>query len=85
MESSVSIKGQITLPKELRVKAGVKPGDRVKFFLNANGSIVILPKVPVSALKGIVPPRKEGPVTIEEMDDAIAAGAAERAGLRKRR
>jgi hypothetical protein len=54
----------------------LKPGDRVKFFIHPDGSVVLLPKLAVSALRGIVKPRRR-PVTIEEMSEAAAAGAAD--------
>lgn len=78
MESALSIKGQITIPKEIREHLRVKPGDRVKFFIHPNGTVVMLPKIPASALKGIVRPRNGGPVSLEEMDSAVATGAVAR-------
>ena len=83
MESSITAKGQATIPKPIRDYLGLKPGDRIKFFMHPNGSVVLLPKLPVTALRGILKPRRP-PVTIEEMDEAIASGAAE-AVLRPRR
>jgi antitoxin PrlF len=83
MESALTVKGQATIPKAIRDHLHLKPGDRVKFFIHPDGSVVILPKVPVSRLRGIV---KWGgrPATLEEMDEAIAAGAGN-ADRRKRR
>ena len=82
MESAITIKGQATIPKAIRDHLGLKPGDRVKFFVHPDGSVVLLPKLPASALRGIVPARRG--VTIREMDEAIAAGAT-RATARGRR
>ena len=48
------------------------------------GSVVLLPKRPAAALRGIVKPRQR-PVTLEEMGEAAAAGAAEGARRRKHR
>jgi antitoxin PrlF len=76
MESAITTKGQATIPKAVRDHLHLKPGDRVKFFVHPNGSVVLLPKIPVSQLRGIVKAGKR-PVTIEEMDEAIAAGAAD--------
>ena len=83
MESAITIKGQITIPKAIREHLHVKPGDRVKFFVHPNGTVFLLPKVPVSALRGIVKSRRR--VSLEEMDDAIASGITERyrAGARR--
>jgi len=76
MESAITAKGQATIPKAIREHLRLKPGDRVKFFLHPDGTVVLLPKLPVSVLRGIVKPRPQ-PVTIEEMSAAAAAGAAE--------
>lgn len=64
MESALGTRGRITIPKEIREHLRVRPGDRVKFFINPNGTVVMLPKVPVSALKGIVRPRGRFPVPV---------------------
>jgi antitoxin PrlF len=84
MESAITTKGQATIPKAIREYLGVKPGDRIKFFFHPNGSVVILPKLPASALHGMLKTSRP-PVTIEGMDEAIASGAAEAALRRKRR
>jgi antitoxin PrlF len=83
LESAITSKGQATIPKAIRDILRLKPGDRIKFFVQPDGSVVLLPKLPAVALRGIVkpPPR---PVTIEEMGEAAAAGAAEH-GLRRKR
>lgn len=75
MESAITVKGQATIPKAIREHLGLKPGDRVKFFVHPDGSVVILPKIRTSALRGMLKGTRR-PVTIEEMDDAIAEGAA---------
>ena len=83
MDSAITSKGQATIPKAIREHLRLKPGDRVKFFVHPDGSVVLLPKRPASVLRGIVKPRPR-PVTIEEMSEAAAAGAAG-APLRRRR
>ena len=74
MESALTRKGQATIPKPIREHLRLKPGDRVKFFLHPDGSVVLLPKLPVTALRGMVKHRG-APVTIEEMNEAVIAGA----------
>jgi antitoxin PrlF len=85
MESAITVKGQATIPKAIREHLRLKPGDRVKFFVHPDGSVALLPKLPVSALRGIVKSRRRRPVTIEEMAEAAAAGASGSAARRKRR
>jgi AbrB family looped-hinge helix DNA binding protein len=76
MESSLTIKGQMTIPRAAREHLGAKPGDRVKIFLHPNGTVVLLPKAPVSSLKGMFAGRVDKPVSVEEMEVAIEEGAA---------
>jgi antitoxin PrlF len=76
MESTVTVKGQVTIPKEARDHLGLKPGDRVKFFMQPDGHVVILPKLPVSALKGLLRTSKRA--SLADMDAAIAKGATRR-------
>ncbi len=85
VKSAINVKGQVTIPSAVREHLGLKPGDRVKFFLHPDGSAVLLPVLPVTALRGIVKSRRGRPVTIEEMDQAVAAGAAERDALSRKR
>lgn len=75
MESAITVKGQATIPKAIREHLQLKPGDRVKFFIHPDGSVVLLPKLGAVALKGIVKPRRRS-VTIAEMNEAIRNGAA---------
>jgi antitoxin PrlF len=77
MEAAITAKGQATIPKPVREYLGLKAGDKVKFFIHPDGTVVLLPKVPVSSLFGILP-RPTRTATLDEIDDAPAAGAAER-------
>jgi antitoxin PrlF len=74
MESALTVKGQATIPKAVREYLHLGPGDRIKFFLHPDGTVVILPKLPASRLKGIVRTRRR--VSLDEMDTAIAEGAS---------
>jgi antitoxin PrlF len=83
MESALTSKGQATIPKAIRDHLQLKPGDRVKFFVHPDGTVVLLPKLP-RPLCGIVKPLRR-PVSIAEMDEAAATGAADQPMRRKRR
>ncbi len=85
MESALSLKGQTTIPKAIRDHLHLEPGGRIKFFVHPDGSVVILPKIPTSSLKGIIPLRARRHVSLEEMDAAIAKGAVSRARSSKAR
>lgn len=76
MEAKLSSKGQATIPKAVRERLQIKPGDRFKFFFHPDG-VMILPKIPTARLKGSVP-RLPQPVSPDDVDKAIQAGATER-------
>lgn len=76
MESALSIKGQATIPKAVRDYLHLAPGDRIKFFIHPDGSVVILPKIPASRLKGIL--QAERTASLDEMEKAPPEGAASR-------
>jgi antitoxin PrlF len=83
-ESTVTAKGQTTIPKAIRDHLGLRPGGKVKFFVGHDGRVTMLPALPLTALRGIV--KYNGPpVSIEEMDDAIADALAEKHGPQRRR
>ena len=80
MESAITVKGQATIPKAIREHLRLKPGDRVKFFMHPDGTVVLLPKLPVSALRGMVKSQRR--TSVEEMNEAVATRAA--AGFKRR-
>jgi AbrB family looped-hinge helix DNA binding protein len=41
MSTSVTIKGQVTLPKDVRDAVGIRPGDRVRVRATSSGAVVI--------------------------------------------
>jgi AbrB family looped-hinge helix DNA binding protein len=73
MESALTVKGQATIPKAIRDHLHLEPGDRIKFFVHPDGSVVILPKIPTSKLKGMVTARRGA--SLNDMETAIGEGA----------
>ena len=75
LESSVTKKGQTTLPKLVRETLGVRAGDRVRYLI-LEGEVRILPVRPIHRLFGVL--EHDGPaVSLERMDEAVAEGAQE--------
>jgi antitoxin PrlF len=73
--STLTSKGQITLPKQVREKLGLQTGSRVDFVIEPSGRVILKPlNRDFRSLKGIVKSKRKHPVTIEEMNDAIARG-----------
>ena len=71
--STMTQKGQVTIPKDVREILHLVTGDKVEFLLNAQGDIVIKPVTrKVSEVAGILSKyRKSKPVSIEEMNQAV--------------
>ncbi len=84
MESALTVKCQATIPKAIREHLGLKPGDRVKFFVHPDGTVVLLPKLSASSLRGMLKSRRR-PVAIAEMTEAAAKGATDVAKTTSRR
>jgi AbrB family looped-hinge helix DNA binding protein len=76
--TTITTKGQVTIPKAIRDTLGVGPGDRVLFYRAEDGRVVVEPEtLDIRTLKGMVKPKRQG-VTVEEMNEAIAQAAADR-------
>lgn len=82
--SILRTKGQETIPKAIRDHLHLTPGDRINFFVHPDGSVVILPKLRVSVLKGMVQSRRRH-VSINDMGAAAAEGAVGRVQRAKNR
>lgn len=78
--STVTSKGQVTLPRDVRQALGLGVGDKVDFVEGEGGFKLVPLRKDVRALKGKFAGRVKRPVTIKEMDDAIAQSAAESEG-----
>lgn len=74
IESSITVKGQTTLPKAVREALSVQSGDRVRYIIE-DGEVHIKAVRPLSRLYGVL--RHDGPtVTLEDMERAIVEGAS---------
>ena len=75
--STITSKGQITIPAAMRAALGVSTGDRVEFVQVEQGCFeLVAATLPVSALKGMIK-KPIKPVTLAEMNDAIAYNGVE--------
>jgi AbrB family looped-hinge helix DNA binding protein len=73
--STLTSKGQITLPKAIREHLRVETGDAIDFIVGSDGEVrVRAGDVDVSELKGLLRHPGRRPVTVEEMDAAIRRG-----------
>lgn len=78
LSSSVTTKGQVTIPAELRARFGIQPGDRVG-FVEEDGHIVLQrQETAIAAVFGLVKAARG--VDLEQMNTAASAGWQRRAG-----
>ena len=76
--STITSKGQTTIPGEIRRLLKLKAGDRIEFLVEADGKVVLVPvTVDVRELKGLLAPAPRR-VSIEDMDMAIRKRAGRR-------
>jgi antitoxin PrlF len=83
--STITSKGQVTIPRSVREELGLQTGDRVVWSLHEDGSVVVR-KANLRPLREIVGllGRPSRSATVEEMDEAVRArfGAEHRAPRR---
>jgi antitoxin PrlF len=77
--STLTSKGQITLPKSVRTRLGLRVGDRVRFRETGEGTVVVEPETSdLMDLFGALEPPRRRHLTVDDMSTAIR-----RAGARK--
>jgi len=80
LTSTISSKGQVTVPKKIRDFLKVGASDRIVFIPLEEGKVLITSKESsVKSLFGMLGHRKkESPVSLKEMDSVIKKRRAER-------
>ncbi|OFW43291.1 MAG: hypothetical protein A3J29_20530 [Acidobacteria bacterium RIFCSPLOWO2_12_FULL_67_14b] len=77
--SLITAKGQTTIPKAIRDRLGVEPGDRVDFVVQDDGTVTVEPAVHgVIPLKGLLAAKRQPAVSVDAMHAAIRKRAAAR-------
>jgi antitoxin PrlF len=73
--STLTTKGQVTIPKPIRKVLRVEPGDAVEFVVDAHGRVEVRAGTnDIADLKGILQRHGRKPVSLAAMNDAIRAG-----------
>jgi antitoxin PrlF len=76
--ATMTTKGQITIPKEVRESLALRPGDKVSFVLNEDHTATLKPStVDLLSLFGTLKPKIRG-VTVEDMNETIRKAASRR-------
>jgi antitoxin PrlF len=74
MLATLTSKGQITLPKEIRDKLGLDAGSTLDFELLPDNTITVRAVKPNALrLRGLLKSPHAAPLSVEEMDAGIAA------------
>jgi AbrB family looped-hinge helix DNA binding protein len=76
--TTLTSKGQITLPKEIRERLGLKSGVRFECYVDRDQQVVLVPlTVKLEDLIGILP-SSGPPKSVEEINQDIEQAAVER-------
>ncbi len=76
--ATITTKGQVTIPKEIRDYLNLDTGSKIDFVIDENGEVKLIPRtIPVQKLAGILHRQGMKPVSLEEMETAIKEGASD--------
>ena len=66
--TTMSIKGQVTIPRDVRERLGLQAGDKIAWSLLSNGTVVVRPKTRrLVDLFGMLTRPDQPAVTVDEM------------------
>jgi antitoxin PrlF len=86
--ASITRKGQVTIPAEVRRHLGVAAPDKIAFVVEEEGKVALRPAtLTLRALRGIVPPLpgRESPDFEDQIQDAMEEEAERIVGGAERR
>lgn len=67
--TTMSIKGQVTIPRDVRERLGLQAGDKIAWTILSNGTVVVRPKTRrLSDLVGVLNQPGLPSVSVEEMN-----------------
>jgi antitoxin PrlF len=78
-QGTITSKGQTTVPKEVRKKLKLKPGDEVSWTVEGDYALVRARTGSILDLAGMLHRPGQKAATIEQMNEAIADAATESA------
>ena len=82
--ATLTTKGQVTIPKEVREHLGIDTGDRLSFVVQEDGSVMVKPLTRhVRELAGLLRRPGQRPVPINQMDVGIARRMHAKFGRRR--
>lgn len=81
ISTTLTSKGQTTIPKQIRDLLHLQPGDRIDFVVDGDKVYLKPANVDVRQLSGFLHKPNRPPVSLEEMEESISSGACESAGV----
>jgi antitoxin PrlF len=71
--ATITSKGQITIPRDVRARLGLHSGDKISFIIEDGDRVVFVPVTKsIASLKGIVP-KPDKAVSIADMAATVKA------------
>jgi antitoxin PrlF len=82
--ATMTTKGQVTIPKEIREHLKIDTGDRLSFVVQEDGSVIVQPITrDVRELGGLLRRPEQRSISLREMDEGIARRMRSRFGRRR--
>jgi AbrB family looped-hinge helix DNA binding protein len=76
--ATITTKGQVTIPKEIRDYLNLDTGSKVDFVIDENGIVKLIPlNIPIKKLSGILHREGMKSATLEEMEQTISEAASD--------
>lgn len=78
MLATVTDKGQVTVPKEIRDRLGIEPGVKLDFQIETDGTLRVRPlKRGAANLFGLLHDAAHSTTSVEEMNEAVGRHLAD--------
>ena len=74
--STVTSKGQVTIPQNVREQMNIKAGDKVIFATNGKMAQLYAKNLPLSELSGALHDKNRTSLTLEEIQEAMEKSVA---------
>jgi antitoxin PrlF len=84
-EATLTSKGQITIPAELRAKLNLEEGDKIEFYMDRSGTVLVRPRNASPSAVFENAPRSARPPSDMTDDEAIATSVLEKDRRSRRR
>jgi antitoxin PrlF len=75
--ATITSKGQMTLPKDVRDDLQLQPGDQIDFVKQDGGYVLRVRNVPIGSIAGVLGKSPAGPMTPEAEEEALASALAQ--------